>query len=34
MEKQEVKKGRGRPPIYQTEEEKKKLLKNQKLVIC
>ena len=28
------KRGRGRPPIYQTEEEKKKLSKDRKLVIC
>ena len=30
MEKQEVKKGRGRPPIYQTEEEKKEAIKESK----
>ena len=34
MENQNVKRGCGRAPIYQTEEEKNKLLKNQKLVIC
>ena len=30
MEKQEVKKGRGRPPIYQTEEEKKDAIRQSK----
>ena len=30
MKKQEVKKGRGRPPIYQTEEEKKEAIKESK----